>query len=423
MSVTVIKGGRVIDPSTGADGVRDIVIKDGRIESVAQDVSIPNAEMIDAAGLVVTPGLVDMHVHLRDPGQTHKEDILTGCSAAAAGGVTSVAAMPKTKPVADNVETIKYVIEKAAATGVKVYPIAAVTCGQQGNQLTDFGALSSAGAVAFSDDGRPVPTAAMMAQAVKEAARLHSVVISHCEDPSLAGGIINEGEAARALGVKGLPAAAEEVQVAREATLSASLSLPVHIAHVSTALSVAIIREAKRRGAQVTCETCPHYFSLDESMTMTRDADYRMNPPLRTKADVAAVIEGLKDGTIDAIVTDHAPHSAGEKSDFEKAPNGVIGLETLLAAGITYLVRPGHLTLAQLIERLTAIPAGILKIEAGSLKQGRPADLTVFDPDEKWVVKPEEMHSKAGNTPYKGMSLYGRVRYTIGDGKVIFCRK
>jgi dihydroorotase len=361
-----------------------------------------------------------MHVHLRDPGQTHKEDIVSGCLAAAAGGVTSIAAMPNTRPVADNVNVLNYVTQKAKLCGVHVYPIAAVTKGQQGNTLCDFEALCDAGAVAFSDDGRPVIQTSTMLAAMRLAAANKRPIISHCEDLSLADGIINEGEASKKLGVKGVPGAAEAVQASREATLSASSGLPVHIAHVSSAVTVDIIRDAKRRGVKITAETCPHYFSLDESLTLSRDADYRMNPPLRTRRDIEAVIEGLRDGTIDAIVTDHAPHTAEEKADFESAPNGVVGLETSLAVGITYLVRQGHLTLGELIAKMTVNPARILNIKAGTLEVGAPADLVLFDQNESFTVDPAKMHSKSHNTPYKGMTLYGRVKYTISGGNIIY---
>ena len=420
-SAVRIRGARVIDPAEHFDGIADIVIKDGRIAAVGRELEAAAARVVDARGLCAAPGLVDMHVHLRDPGQTHKEDIRTGCRAAAAGGVTTLAAMPNTVPAADNAETLAYMKAKAAGTGVHLCPIAAVTRGQRGEEPVDFAALAAAGAAAFSDDGHPVRTAAMMALAMREAAKAGRVVISHCEDPSLAGGLVNEGEVSRALGVKGVPAAAEEVQVAREAALAASYGLPVHIAHVSTAGSVAILRDFRRRGAPVTCETCPHYFSLDESAVLSRDADFRMNPPLRTLADVAAVAEGLRDGTIDAIVTDHAPHAPEEKADFEKAPNGVVGLETLLAAGITWLVRPGILTLPQLIEKMTAAPARILTLGAGTLRPDAPADIVLFDPAEQWVVEPEKLRSKARNTPYKGMTLTGRVKAAFSEGHVIFC--
>lgn len=414
----LIKNAHVIDG--GVDDVLDMLVENGIISSIKKGIEASGAEIIDANGLYAAPGLVDMHVHLRDPGQTQKEDIITGCLAAAAGGVTSIAAMPNTKPVADSPEIIKYEIEKAKETGVHVYPIAAITKGQNGKELTDFENLHKSGAVAFSDDGKPVFDASVMLAAMKSAAALNAPVISHCEEMSLAHGIVNEGEVSKALSAAEIFSAAESVQAAREAALSASYGLPVHIAHVSTAVTVDIIRDAKRRGVKITAETCPHYFSLDESMVLTRDADYRMNPPLRTKRDVAAVIKGLKDGTIDAIVTDHAPHTAQEKANFEKAPNGVVGLETSLAVGITYLVKPGYLTLSELIKKMTSNPAQILGIDAGTLEEGKLADIILFDPDEKWIVDPQKLKSKSHNTPFKGMTLNGHIKYTISSGKIIF---
>lgn len=414
----LIKNAHVID--SDIDDVLDILVENGIISSVKKDIETSDAEIINADGLYAAPGLVDMHVHLRDPGQTQKEDIITGCLAAAAGGVTSIAAMPNTKPVADSPEIIKYEIDKAKNTGVHVYPIAAITKGQNGKELNDFENLHKAGAAAFSDDGKPVFDAAVMLAAMKSAAALNAPVISHCEEMSLAHGIVNEGEVSKALSAAGIFCAAESVQAAREAALSASYGLPVHIAHVSTAVTVDVIRDAKKRGVKITAETCPHYFSLDESMVLTRDADYRMNPPLRSKRDVAAVIKGLRDGTIDAIVTDHAPHTAQEKADFEKAPNGVVGLETSLAVGITYLVKPGCLTLGGLIKKMTENPARILGIDAGTLEEGKPADIVLFDPQEKWTVNPQKLKSKSHNTPFKGMTLFGRVKYTVSSGKIIF---
>ncbi len=400
--------------------ILDILLSDGVISAVESDIQVDAATIIDANGLCAAPGLVDIHVHLRDPGFTHKEDMISGCLAAAAGGVTSIAAMPNTKPVTDCPEIIQYVLEKAKNTGVHVYPIAAVTKAQQGSELCGFEELRAAGAAAFSDDGRPVEKAAMMLAAMKAADKVGAPIISHCEDMSFAHGIINEGEASKKLGVAGIPNAAETVQAAREAALSLTSGLPVHIAHVSAAQTVAVIRDAKRRGAKITAETCPHYFSLDESLTLSRDADYRMNPPLRTKKDIEAVIDGLRDGTIDAIVTDHAPHTKEEKSDFEKAPNGVVGLETSLAAGITFLVRPGHLLLEELIEKMTIAPARILGINAGTLNVGAPADIVLFNPDESYILDPAKLHSKSYNTPFKGMTLYGVVKYTISSGKIIY---
>jgi dihydroorotase len=417
----LIKGARVIDPSQELDCTQDILIENGKIALTQQNIYAENVKTIDANGLVAAPGLVDMHVHMRDPGQTHKEDILTGCAAAVAGGVTSVAVMPNTTPVADNPEVIQYILKKSAQTGVKVYPISAVTKGQKGEQLVDFEAMIKSGAIAFSDDGRPVENAAMMLHAMKAANALDKAIISHCEDMSLAaGGIINEGECSDILGEKGLSGAAEEVFVARDIALSAHYNLPVHLAHISTKGSVELIRAAKQRGIRITSETCPHYFCLDESLTLKRDADYRMNPPLRTKEDINAIISALKDGTIDCIATDHAPHTEQEKSNFLTAPNGVVGLETSLAAAITYLVKPEYLSLYEVIKKMTYKPARILGIRAGTLNAGEAADIVLFDPNQQWMVEPHKLHSKSINTPFKGMNLIGKVIYTITNGTIIY---
>ncbi|MFT9055388.1 MAG: dihydroorotase [Ethanoligenens sp.] len=422
----LIKNATLVDPEGQYAGMCDLLVKDGQIASIATSGTSMAAPMdtvvLDARGLFLAPGLVDMHVHLRDPGQTHKETIKSGCAAAAAGGFVALAAMPNTSPAADKPEILSYEIEQAATTGVRVFPIAAVSKEQAGKELADFERLAEAGAVAFSDDGHPVRDAAQMLAAMQKAHTLGKRVISHCEDMSLAGkGIVSDTAAAR-LDVPGIPAAAEAAHAAREAVLAESTGTPVHIAHVSSRFTVALLRDAKRRGAPITCETCPHYFSLDDSLLDTRDADYRMNPPLRQKEDVAAVIEGLQDGTIDAIVTDHAPHTAEEKADFLTAPNGVVGLETSLAVGITYLVRPGHLSMPQLIRKMSSEPAKLLGIDVGTLQVGARADFVLFDPCASWTVQPEALHSKSHNTPYKGMMLYGIVRYTISDGNIVFSK-
>lgn len=423
MQTLLIRACRLVDPSQGFDGPADLLLEDGHVCKAAPAGTLPapaEGTVLEARGLVAAPGLVDMHTHLRDPGQTDKEDILSGCAAAKAGGVTTLLAMPNTVPCADSPEVLRYVQSKGALTGLRVLPAAAVTLGQHGESLTDFEALSRAGAAAFSDDGHPVPTAALMREALRAAAKEGKPLVSHCEEPSLPGGLVNEGKASRALGVPGMPAEAEELMAARELVLAMNEGLPVHLAHISTAGSLAMIRDFKRRGAPVTCETCPHYFALDESRVLTRDADYRMNPPLRTPGDVEAVKAALADGTIDCIVTDHAPHTAAQKADFFTAPNGVVGLETSLAAGITFLVRPGILTLSRLIEAMSTTPARILGIGAGSLKPGSPADVVLFKPDEPWAVEPSMLHSKSKNTAFKGMTLFGRVHTTIAGGHVVF---
>lgn len=417
----LIRGVTVVDPATGIRPHTDILIEDGVIVEMADFLPSGDAQILQADGWFCAPGLVDMHVHLRDPGQTYKEDIYSGCRAAAAGGVTAVACMPNTTPAADSPAIIREILQKAETADARVYPVAAITKGLAGEEQTDFAALKAAGAVAVSDDGRPVPTAGMMQRAMLDARLEGLPVLSHSEDLSLVlGGIINAGETAQTLGVRGISRAAEEVAVAREVAIAGAENLPIHICHVSTAGSVAIIRDAKRRGVPVTCETAPHYFSLTDDLLVTRDANYRMNPPLRTAADVAAIIEGIKDGTIDAIATDHAPHSAEDKADFETAPNGVVGLETSLSAGITWLVNSGHITLKKLIELMSANPAAILGVPGGSVAVGQPADLVLFDTDTAWTVEPDKLVSKSKNTPYAGKRLTGRVMATVCRGKIVY---
>lgn len=416
---TVIKNATVVSPADGLNGANDILIENGRIAAVGQNLS--GDREIDAAGLYAVPGLVDMHVHLRDPGQTAKEDILTGCNAAAAGGVTSLLAMPNTNPAADSPETVRYILDKAKEAKARVYVAASITKGLQGKEPTDLQALRDAGAVGLSDDGRPVLQTKHLREAMNRAPKLGMTVVAHCEDLSLAeGGKINEGAVSEALGVKGIPAAAEDCGTAREIALAAADNVPVHICHVSTRTSVALVRDAKRRGVKVTAETAPHYFSLTEQALMGRDADFRMNPPLRTAADVQAIIEGLQDGTLDAIATDHAPHTPEDKADFEKAPNGSIGMETSLAVGVTYLVKPGLLSFSQLIEKMSANPAKLLGIPAGTLAVGAPADIALVDLNREWTVDVDRLHGKSKNTPFKGMTLTGKVVKTFLGGEVVF---
>ncbi|HIS70298.1 MAG TPA: dihydroorotase [Candidatus Gallacutalibacter stercoravium] len=423
MDTIQICGARIMDPSTGMDKIGDIWVENGKIAALATEGEKAGeaSVRIDAGGLVAAPGLVDMHVHLRDPGQTEKEDIVSGCRAAAAGGVTSLLCMPNTRPALDTPELVHWVLEKAKQADARVYCACCITQGLGGQQPADLGALREAGAIACTDDGRPVENTAVLAQAMQAAPLLGMRVVAHCEDLYLAaGGLMNEGEVSRTLGVKGIPAAAEDAGTAREIALAAAYGVPVHICHVSTATSVELIRDAKRRGVAVTAETAPHYFLLTEQSLLERDADYRMNPPLRTEQDRLAIIRALADGTLDAVATDHAPHTPQEKADFNKAPNGSIGMETSLAAGITALVQPGELTLMQLLEKMSTAPARILGIDAGSLRVGGPADLVLFDPNEAWTVDPQKLHGKSRNTPFKGMTLTGRVRYTICRGRLVF---
>ena len=420
MHTCLLKNARVIDPSQGIDRTADILVEAGKIKRIGE-IGTEAERVIDASGLIAAPGLVDMHVHLRDPGQTQKEDILSGCSAAAAGGVTSLLAMPNTSPSVDSGETVRYILQKAQAAKARVYVAASITKGLKSEELCNLQELRDAGAIALTDDGRPVVNTGFMARAMALAPALSMKVVAHCEDLYLAdGGIINEGEVSQKLGVKGIPAAAEDAGTAREIALAAAYGVPIHICHVSTAASVALIRDAKRRGVMVTAETAPHYFTFTQDALLKRDADYRMNPPLRTQRDREAVIEGLLDGTLDAIATDHAPHTPRDKADFEKAPNGSIGMETSLSAALTFLVHTGRLKLGEIIDKMSCAPARILGIDAGTLKTGAPADIVLFDPEERYTVDIAKLHGKSKNTPFKGMELKGKVKTTICGGIVVY---
>ncbi len=417
----LLKNGHIVDSANAFEGEADILVHNGEIREVGSGISAPEAQVIDCTGLMVIPGICDMHVHFRDPGQTHKEDIITGGNAAAAGGVTAVACMPNTVPTVDNPETVRYIVEKAKKAKTRVYPVGSITKGLGGTELCDFKALHEAGCVAVSDDGRPVKNARIMAEAMVKAHYAGMKVISHCEDMDIvAGGIMNSGKVSKELGVKGIHRLSEDLITQREITLAADLEVPIHIAHVSTAQSMQNIRIAARYGTMVTCETAPHYFMLTDELLRKRDADYRMNPPLRTAEDVQAITEGIVDGTIDCIITDHAPHTPEEKADFEKAPNGVVGLETSLAAALTALYHTGKVSLQRIVTMMCVNPRRILSIPGGSLRPGDIADICVFDPNEEWTVDPEKLHSRSRNTCFKGMTLKGRVKYTILDGRVVY---
>lgn len=420
MEKFLIKNAMVVSPTDGINEKTDILVEDGKIAELGNNIEF-DGKTIDADGLYAVPGLVDMHVHLRDPGQTEKEDIISGCKAAAAGGVTSVLAMPNTIPTTDNAETVEYILDKAKNADAHVYVAGSITKGLKSEEPTDLEELKNAGAIALSDDGRPVENTKFLSDAMKKAPLLNMSIVAHCEDLYLAdGGKINEGEVSEKLGVKGIPASAEDCGTAREIALSAALDVPIHICHVSTKTSVALIRDAKQRGVKVTAETAPHYFSLTEKELLRGDADYRMNPPLRTQSDVVAIVEGLLDGTLDAIATDHAPHTPEQKADFVKAPNGSVGMETSLAVGITYLVKTGLLTFEQLIDKMSCAPAKILGINAGRICVGATADIALVDLDKQWVVDENKLHGKSKNTPFKGKTLCGKVKQTFLSGKSVF---
>jgi len=417
MSQILIRNIRAVDTET--DRITDVLISDGKISRTGNNISADADKVIDGTGLVLMPSLFDMHVHFRDPGLTYKEDILTGCAAALAGGVTGVLAMPNTKPPCDNPETIRYIIDKAEGTGVEVYPVGCITGGMSGNGLCDYEALKAAGCICISDDGRPVENAEMMRKALELSNENGLLVASHCEDLNIInGGIMNKGETSGKLGVKGMDRASEDYITAREMILASSVNARIHICHVSTEGSAAMIRFAKSRGVRVTCETAPHYFMLTDKLLEKRDADYRMNPPLRTPEDVRAIIEAVKDGTIDCIITDHAPHAAEEKADFEKAPNGVVGLETSLAATLTALYHTGEISLNRVVELMCANPRKLLGLEVPAIKEDSTADLVIADINKKWTVIPEKLHSKSHNTVFKGMELTGKPLVTISKGEI-----
>ncbi|TLM69389.1 MAG: dihydroorotase [Deltaproteobacteria bacterium] len=419
----LIKGGRVIDPTQQFDEVQDVLVEDGIIKQVGKNLAAPaNTETIDAAGCYVTPGLIDMHVHLRDPGLEYKEDIVSGTLAAVAGGFTSVCCMPNTKPVIDNKAVASYIINKAKTEGFcNVFPVGTITQGMGGERLSEMGELKETGCVAVSDDGKPVRNAELMRRALQYAKGIGIMVISHAEDLDLVGeGTMNEGFTSTELGLKGIPRIAEDIATAREVMLAEYTGAPVHIAHVSTKGSVRIIREAKARGVAVTCESAPHYFTLTDDAVRGYNTNAKMNPPLREADDVAAIKEGLRDGTIDCIATDHAPHHLDEKDvEFNEAMNGIVGLETSLPLALR-LVAEGVLTLPQMVERMAVNPALILGLGRGTLKAGAPADITVIDPDKQWTVTPEGLRSKSKNSPFLGQTMKGGARFTIVGGRVVF---
>lgn len=422
MDTILLKGIRAIDAEN--DFIADIYIADGKIKHVADSIEMKADIEIDGTGLAVMPSFFDMHVHFRDPGFTHKEDVITGCNAALAGGVTGVLCMPNTKPPVDNPETVKYIIDKAEDTGVEVYPVGCITNGMCGKGLCDYDELKQSGVLAVSDDGRPVENAEQMREALEKSNDNGLLVISHCEDLSIInGGIMNKGEMSEKLGVKGMDRVSEDMITAREIILAKSVNSRIHIAHVSTEGSTEIIRQSKKAGVKVTCETCPHYFLLTDEKLAARDADFRMNPPLRTADDVKAIIDGIVDGTIDCIVTDHAPHAAEEKADFEKAPNGVVGLETSFAAALTGLYHTGKVSLNKIVELMSVNPRKLLGLPFISIKDDETADLVIADLNKEWIVEPGKLHSKSHNTVFKGMTLKGKPIMTISKGEIRYENK
>ncbi len=420
----LIRGGRVIDPASGRDEAADVLLAGGKVEAVGQGLGTPDGvETIDASGLVVAPGFIDLHTHLREPGQEELETIATGALSAVAGGFTAVCAMPNTDPVCDNQGVVGFVVSQAQRAGkARVYPIGAVSLGQKGQQLAEFGELVGAGAVAVSDDGHPVMSSHLMRTALEYAKVFGIPVADHCEEMSLAeGGAMHEGIVSTRLGLKGIPSAAEEIMVARDILLAELTGGHVHLCHMSTRGSVELIRRAKDAGLRVTAEACPHHFTLTHEACDGYNTNAKMNPPLREDADREAIREALRDGTIDAIATDHAPHHYDAKErDFDQAPNGIIGLETAFPLANTELVCSGLLTLPQLVERMSTVPARIFGLPGGSLAKGAPADVVVLDPEVEWLVDPASFRSKSRNTPFGGRKVRGRAVATIVRGHIVF---
>jgi len=422
----LLRGGRVIDPSRGLDEVADLLLADGQVAAVGRDLGRPDdAEEVDVAGRVVAPGLVDLHTHLREPGGEHMETIATGAMAAVAGGFTAVCAMPNTDPAMDNEGVVGFVRRQAERAALaRVYPIGAISVGQRGEQLAEFGEMVAAGAVAVSDDGRPVMSSHLMRTALEYASAFGIPVADHCEDLTLAqGGAMHEGEVSARLGLPGIPAAAEEIMVARDILLAELTGGHVHLCHMSTRGSVELIRRAKDKGIRVTAEACPHHFSLTCERCEGYDTNAKMNPPLREAEDRDAIRRALADGTIDVIATDHAPHHYDAKErEFPDAPNGIIGLETALALALTHLVHAGLLPLRDLVLRMSTLPARLFHLPGGTLAAGSPGDVVVFDPDVEWVVDPSRFFSKSRNTPYTGTTLRGRAELTLVGGRVVYRR-
>lgn len=424
MTQLLLRGGRVIDPASGRDERADVLLAGGKVEAVGQGLGTPDgAETIDAGGLVVAPGFIDLHTHLREPGQEDLETIATGAMSAVAGGFTAVCAMPNTDPVCDNQGVVGFVVSQAQRAGkARVYPIGAISLGQKGQQLAEFGELVGAGAVAVSDDGHPVMSSHLMRTALEYAKVFGIPVADHCEEMSLAeGGAMHEGIVSTRLGLKGIPAAAEEIMVARDILLAELTGGHVHLCHMSTRGSVELIRRAKEAGLRVTAEACPHHFTLTHEACEGYNTNAKMNPPLREDADREAIRDALRDGTIDAIATDHAPHHYDAKErEFDQAPNGIIGLETAFPLANAELVGSGVLTLPQLVERMSTVPARIFGLPGGSLAKGAPADVVILDPDVAWTVDPSAFRSKSRNTPFGGRAVRGRAVATIVRGHVVF---
>jgi dihydroorotase len=429
MTALAICGGRLVDPAAGIDELKDVLLRDGRVAEIAATGKLKSkngAEILDATGLVVAPGLIDIHVHLREPGQAYKETIATGTAAAAAGGFTSVAAMPNTTPVNDSPEVTRWMQSPERGAHVRVFPIAAATRGSKGEAISDYAALKSAGAVAVTDDGRPILKDSIMRETLAAAARVGLTVIQHAEDTRMTqGASMNLGPVSFKLGLRGMPTEAETSIVERDIRLVAELKDAhphLHVAHISTAAALAAVRQARRNGLRVTCEVAPHHFLLTDEHVGLYNTDAKMNPPLRSDRDREAMIEGLLDGVVDAIATDHAPHAMHEKEvEFELAPNGIIGLETALGLSLRWLHREWRMPLGRVLNLLSAQPAALLGLKGrGTLTIGSYADVVVFDPMAEWTYRATESQSKAKNTPFDGWQMQGKVRWTVSEGKIAY---
>ncbi|NLB32189.1 MAG: dihydroorotase [Tissierellia bacterium] len=415
----IIKNGRIIDPGSKRDEIADILIEDGIIREIGKNIDKENEATIDAKGKIIAPGLIDVHVHFREPGFTYKEDIISGSNAAARGGFTTVVCMANTNPAVDNIETLKYINDLIKQSPINVLQTATITKGLKGMEIVNMEELKKHGAAGFTDDGLPIMDSNIVLNAMLEAKKLNMPISFHEEDPRLINNSgINEGKISKQLNISGASHLAEDVMVARDCMIAITTGAKVNFQHISSGLSVDIIRWAKSMGADIAAEASPHHFSMTEDDILNFNTNAKMNPPLRTEKDRLKIIEGLKDGTIDIIATDHAPHSKEEKDrEFSKAPSGIIGLETALSVGITYLIRNQHLTIMQLLEKMTVNPAKLYNIESG-IAEGKKCDLVIFDIDEKWIVN--EFYSKSSNSPFVGKELYGKVKYTICNGKVVY---
>lgn len=418
----LLKNGRLIDYKTKKDEITDILINDNKIEKIAKDINEKVDRIIDCTKFNIIPGMIDMHCHLREPGFEYKETIETGAKSAVSGGFTTICPMPNTKPTPDSAIILQKIIDEAKRVNLcNILPFSSVTKGEKGEELVDFDEMKKAGAIGFSDDGMPVVNSKIMRQAMIKADSIGSFVSSHCEEKSVSSGAINAGRVARKLGVEGVLPEAEEIMAAREIVISETNNVRGHICHISTKTSKDMIRDAKKRGVKITCETCPHYFTFTVDEVLKSGANAKMNPPLREEKDRKAIIEGLKEGTIDAIITDHAPHSEEEKNqELSKAPNGIIGFETALSAEIMNLIDTGDLDYFDLVRLTSYNPSKLLKIDRGTIEEGKIADITIFDPNEKYVYEKSMIVSKSKNSPFIGKELKGRVKYTIVSGRVVY---